>query len=258
MLFGHNKNKDSGEIAIISDIHSNLEAFTAALEYIQKLGIKRIYSLGDTVGYGPNPVECTNLVTKHCEVRLMGNHEYALKNPDQLEFNPEATIATKWTRDRLEEAGLLKTATELPISLLEKDVLFVHGSVRCAITDYVLSEDYHGYSTFDSIAQTLENEFVGFRLCFVGHNHLPFLATQEGFLHPHDDINEFCITDQKLYVCVGSIGQPRDRDPRASFVVFNGQTVRYHRISYDATVTAKKIRACGLPDKLADRLLQGK
>src|SRR3989339_1981228 len=123
-----NKKKVLGEIAILSDVHSNLEAFTAALEYIDQLGIKRIYSLGDTVGYGPNPVECTKLATKHCEVRLMGNHEYALKNPDQLEFNPEATIATNWTRDRLEEAGILNTANELPIYLLESDVLFVHGS----------------------------------------------------------------------------------------------------------------------------------
>jgi predicted phosphodiesterase len=244
-------------IAILSDVHSNLEAFTAVLEYIHKLGIDTIYSLGDTVGYGPDPVECTHLAAAHCPVRLMGNHEYAMRFPDQLQFNPSAKIATDWTLKKLKEANIFDLATDLQTSLLQKDILYVHGSVRCAITDYVFSEDSHGYSNFDPIVETLEKEFVRFRLCFVGHNHLPFLATTEGFLYPHDDINEFYVVGQKLYISVGSVGQPRDRNPRASFVTFNGEIVKYHRVEYPVEITAKKIRKSGLPENLADRLLLG-
>jgi diadenosine tetraphosphatase ApaH/serine/threonine PP2A family protein phosphatase len=191
-------------------------------------------------------------------VRVMGNHEYAVRFPDELQFNPDAQAAVEWTRDVLDVADLVDRATDLPMHHKEDDLLFVHGSVKNRILDYVHSEDPSGYSTFDTIAKTLEESFVGFRLCFVGHNHLPFLATEEGFIHPHQSVDEFYVAGRKLYVCVGSVGQPRDGDTRASFVVYNGETVKYHRVPYDATVTARKIRDERLPKKLADRLLMGR
>ena len=245
------------EIAVLSDVHSNLEAFTATLHAIKQLGVTRIYSLGDTVGYGPDPVECTELAEKNCAVRVMGNHEYAIRFPDTLTFNPDAQAATDWTRAVLRKAGFVDRATDLPMSHKEGDLLFVHGSVRNRITDYVHPEDRAGYSTFDAIAKTLEESFIGFRLCFVGHNHLPFLATEEGFLHPHELVDEFYVVGRKLYVCVGSVGQSRDGDTRSSFVVYNGETVKYYRVPYDPAATAQKIRERGLPRKLADRLLVG-
>jgi len=257
-LDSKSKTKHRDSIAVLSDVHSNLEAFTATLREIQKLGISKIYSLGDGVGYGPDPVECTKLAEENITVRIMGNHEYAIRFPDTLRFNRDAQAAADWTRGVLEVAGVLDKATELPMSYQEGDVLFVHGSVKGHIMDYVFSEDRDGYSTFDAIAQTLEESFVGFRLCFVGHNHTPFLATEEGFLHPHAEVDEFYVAGRKLYVCVGSVGQPRDGDNRASFVVYNGETVKYHRVPYDVATTAAKIRKNGLPERLADRLLVGR
>ena len=243
--------------AIVSDIHSNLEAFTAVLAEIDQLGIETIYSLGDTVGYGPDPEECTRLAAKRCNVRLMGNHEYTLRNPGKLPFNSQAKQAIDWTRSRLEKAGLLDEAANLAAYYKRGNYLFVHGSVRDAFSDYVLETDGEGYSAFDEMINTLTYDFTGFSVCFVGHNHRPFLVTREGFLHPHDEMNEFSVADEKLYVSVGSVGQPRDGDPRACFVVFDGKTIRYHRVAYDSARTAEKILAAGLPSAQASRLLTG-
>ena len=125
------------------------------------------------------------------------------------------------------------------------------------VADYVVEADGDGYSTFDTLIKTFTNDFSGFSICFVGHNHRPFLATQEGFIHPHDDVNEFSVAHEKLYVSVGSVGQPRDGDPRACFAVFDGETIRYHRVPYDAARTVEKMLAAGLPPAQAYRLLIG-
>lgn len=243
-------------IAIISDVHSNLEAFQAVLERIDELGIKDIYSLGDMVGYGPDPVECTLLAENRCNVRLLGNHEYFIRFPEDSVVNPVAQKALDWTRERLAEAGLSDRATDLKASLLQDEVLYIHGSVR-GIIDYVREVDYDGLSNFDEIVRTLEEDFSKFKLCFVGHNHQPFLATAEGFLHPHDDIDEFYVADAKLYISVGSVGQPRDRNNSACFVTFDGELIKYHRVKYPFEVTAKKIMDAHLPDILAERLYTG-
>ena len=244
-------------VAIVSDIHSNLEALTAVFSEIDRLGIKTVYSLGDTVGYGPDPEACTRLVAKRCAVRVMGNHEFALKNPDQWGFHPDAKQALDWTRTQLEKSGLLDTAADLVTYYSHGANLFVHGSVRDTVSDYVTETDGEGFSAFDDMISMLTNEFAGFTICFVGHNHRPFLATREGFLHPHDDVNEFSVAHETLYVSVGSVGQPRDGDPRACFVVFDGKTVQYHRVAYDIPRTVEKMLAAGLPSALAYRLKDG-
>ena len=244
--------------AIISDVHANLEAFEAVLDEIKKLRVKDIYSLGDIIGYGPDPVKCTKLAMKHCKLRLMGNHEYEVRNVGSLKFNPTAQKAADWTREQVLSAGLLDAATDLPEYHLDDGILYVHGSVNDPITDYVHETDTQGFSNFDDITETLERDFQSFRLCFVGHNHQPFLATSEGFLHPHDDINEFYVGDQNLYVSVGSVGQPRDKDPRACFVTFDGEVVKYHRVNYPHEITAEKIYNTPLPDIQGQRLQWGK
>ena len=244
-------------LAIVSDVHGNLEAFTAVLAAIDQLKIQTIYSLGDTVGYGPDPEACTRLAMERCQVRVMGNHEYALLKLDDFNFNPQARQALEWSRARLEAAGLLEAATDLKPYYQRGRLLFVHGSVHDTVFEYVQETDGNGFSAFDEVINTLTNEFTGISICFVGHNHRPFLATKEGFIHPHDDINEFSVVDEKLYVSVGSVGQPRDGDPRACFVVFDGETIRYHRVAYDPAPTVAKIQAAGLPEVLGQRLLKG-
>lgn len=244
-------------LVVLSDVHGNLEALEAVLARVADLGPSRVYSLGDTVGYGPNPVECLRLARQRFELLLMGNHELGAIRPSMFTFNHEADVALRWTRERLREAGEIDGLEELQITHLEGDMLFAHGSVRHPVTDYIQETNGWGLSTFDDIVQQLERDFTGFRICFVGHNHKPFLATREGFIHPHEGKSEFCVTDEKLYVCVGSVGQPRDDDPRACFVVYDGQKVQYHRVEYPVEQTVAKIRAQPLPPVLAERLLHG-
>ncbi|MEI6416029.1 MAG: hypothetical protein WCP34_17470, partial [Pseudomonadota bacterium] len=176
-----------------------------------------------------------------------------------VNYNAAAQIAIDWTRERIHKAGLLERISGLQSHHQEGDILFVHGSVRNALNEYLVESDRSGYSTFDEVVESLENDFIYFRICFVGHNHKPFLATTEGFLHPHQELSVFQVSkEERLYVSVGSVGQPRDGDPRACFVTFDGSKVTYHRVSYPFEVTAEKIRSRGLPGVLADRLAIGK
>lgn len=250
-----------GTIAVISDVHGNLEALEAVLAKIDALKVDAIYSLGDVVGYGPDPEACLDLVTRRCQVRLLGNHEYGVLHAAQTatDFNPTALRAVDWTRQRVRQAGLLESIAWLKSSHREGRLLFVHGSARNSLNEYIMEWDSQGYSNFDQILSSLEEDFTDFHVCFVGHNHKPFLATREGFLHPHEGCHEFQVPeDEMLYVSVGSVGQPRDRDPRACFVTFDGTTLAYHRVDYPFEITAGKIRALGLPGALADRLAVGR
>jgi predicted phosphodiesterase len=250
-----------GTIAVISDVHGNQEALEAVLARIDALQVDAIYSLGDVVGYGPDPEACLALTADRCRLRLMGNHEYGVLHADQLltDFNALAQGSVDWTRERLRRAGLLESMAGLKSSHREGPLLFVHGSARNSLDEYILESDRQGYSNFDLILTSLERDFTDFRICFVGHNHKPFLATREGFLHPHEGCHEFQVPeDETLYVSVGSVGQPRDRDPRACFVTFDGSTLAYHRVDYPFEITAGKIGAHGLPAILADRLAVGR
>ena len=245
--------------AVVSDIHGNVEALQAVLAEIDRLGLQTIYSLGDTIGYGPDPVDCVRKVRERCEVWLMGNHEQALVDPVvSYGFNATARQAIDWTRDQLKASGDLAGIDALPAYHWEGNLLFVHGSAREPIHEYVRETDDSGLSTFDDVVSSLEKDFSDFNICFVGHNHLPFLVTAEGFLHPHSKQREFIVEGEKLYVSVGSVGQPRDGDPRACYCTFDGSKVTYHRVAYDWNATAGKIRRTGLAPRLALRLLQGK
>lgn len=246
--------------AVISDIHGNLEALQAVLARIDALGIARIVSLGDVIGYGPDPEACLRLVEQRCALKLIGNHEYAVLNPTQhIRYHTVALQALEWTRKRIAKAGMFELIRNLKSGCQEGNIYFVHGTVRNPLHEYLREEDKEGYSTFDEMVMSLEQDFTDFHICFIGHNHHPFLATREGFLHPHDGHAEFHVSeDDRLYLSVGSVGQPRDGDPRACFVTFDGQRVIFHRVPYPHDVTAQKIMAAKLPKALADRLALGK
>jgi diadenosine tetraphosphatase ApaH/serine/threonine PP2A family protein phosphatase len=246
--------------AVISDVHGNLEALQAVLAKIDALGIGTIYSLGDIVGYGPDPEACLLLIEKRCSQRLMGNHEYAVLNRDPgVRYNDAARKALDWTRERIQRAGLLSRISGLKPCFQEGSNYFVHGTVRNPLHEYLRESDGGGYSTFDEIAASLERDFIDFRVCFIGHNHHPFMATTEGFLHPHQGLSEFQVSNEdRFYLSVGSVGQPRDGDPRACFVTFDGAKVTFHRVAYPHEITAGKILAAGLPRSLAERLALGK
>ena len=242
--------------AIISDLHSNTEALGAVLSRLEKEGVERIVCLGDVVGYGPYPEECYRLVQERASVRLLGNHEHALlKGPRH--FNPVAAEAIRWTKKKLGRGSdILKDIRTLKAAHLEKNRLFVHGSVENPLFNYVPEIDTN--ETYKEIIEVLTHQFEKFDTCFVGHNHRPFLCTMDGTLYPHQKVSTFSIDNQKLYVSVGSVGQPRDRDIRACYVVLDEGLVHYRRVEYDAQKTADAIINRGLPPFLGQRLLEGR
>jgi diadenosine tetraphosphatase ApaH/serine/threonine PP2A family protein phosphatase len=253
--------------ALISDVHGNLEALQAVLEDIDRERVDTVICLGDVVGYGPNPCECVKLVRDRCSLVILGNHDQgALFDPDG--FNSGAERAIRWTRHQLEMHDrmprnaadpLMDFLGELPRTSTDGDFLFVHGSARRPLDEYVFPEDIYNPLKIEHIF-----ELVG-RYCFQGHTHIPGVFTvSPEFISPSvpQSSPEVAIElpPSKAMVNVGSVGQPRDNDPRACYVVVeDDRRVRFRRIAYPHETTAKKIHAIAdLDNFLGDRLAQGR
>jgi predicted phosphodiesterase len=245
--------------AILSDIHGNLEALQAVLDDIRQHPVEAIYCLGDAIGYGPNPRECLDLAMTW-PVFLLGNHEEAtLTGPES--FNPAAARAILWTRTQVDaplpspEAAQRRLAflKSLPQRHSEGDFLFVHGSPYDPAHEYVFPEDVRNGIKMWTLFTWVP------RWCFQGHTHLPGVFTEAPqFFAPAQVGDEFRLTG-KAMINVGSVGQPRDGDPRASYVLLDGDTVRFRRVVYDTDATARKIHAVAELDReLGDRLRLGR
>ena len=246
--------------AIISDIHSNLEALQAVLADIKTLGITDVYCLGDVVGYGPNPRECVDLVMD-CKLVLLGNHDQgAMFDPDG--FNQSAEKAIFWTRAQLESSAESRQLrerrweflAERPRSFREDSFLYVHGSARNPLNEYVFPEDIYNQRKMERIFALVE------RYCFQGHTHVPGIFTETLQFHSPDEIDYLYRLNGRKTLCnVGSVGQPRDGDPRACYVLLDSDTIRYRRVDYDVETTIKKIYAIPeLENFLGDRLRDGR
>jgi len=246
--------------AIISDIHSNLEGFEAVLADIASQEITEVYCLGDIVGYGPNPRECIDLAMQS-QVCLLGNHDQAaLFDPEG--FNTGAERAIFWTRDQLEvpNGDADKTArrwqflSELPRTHREGPFTFVHGSVRNPLSEYVFPEDVHNLKKLERLFALIE------RYAFQGHTHVPGVFTEDGrFLSPDEIGSRYSLPPGKMMVNVGSVGQPRDGDSRACYVVVSDDQLEFRRVSYPVERTMEKIYAIAELDPfLADRLREGR
>jgi predicted phosphodiesterase len=244
--------------AILSDIHGNWHALQEVLKDIDAQGVDEIICLGDTVGYGPRPRECLETALQRFSLHLLGNHEWAVLN-GPLYFNPVAKKAIEWTIEELHGLPCVAQLKKLKPAhpKLDEGILYVHGSIRDPLMDYVRDLAEEGHEGYLRLLATIRNDFQKFNLCFVGHNHKAFLGTEHGDLFPHDDVNSFHIQGQKLYVCVGSVGQPRDGYNTSCYVIFDGKKISYRRVPYDVDKTADEIRAAGLPEYLAERLLKG-
>ena len=245
--------------AIISDIHSNLEAFEAVLGDIESQGITEIYCLGDLVGYGPNPVECIDRMKKVATVCLLGNHDQAaLFDPEG--FNNSAERAIFWTREQLENYRLPDAderwnfLSERPRVVQEDDFIYVHGSTRNPLNEYVFQDDVYN-------DRKMERLFALIPKCsFQGHTHVPGIFTEDReFFAPMDIGGRYTLGTKKVMVNVGSVGQPRDRDPRACYVVLEDVTLTFRRVEYAVEQTAQKIFAIpDLDNYLGNRLREGK
>ena len=254
--------------AIISDVHGNLEALRAVLEDIDRQQVDAIYCLGDVVGYGPNPCECVNLIRERCSMVLLGNHDQgALFDPDG--FNVGAEKAIRWTRAQLEQHDRLPRNSsdpltdflgELPRTHVEGDLLFVHGSARRPLDEYVFPEDIYNPLKMEHIF-----ELFG-KYCFQGHTHIPgIFTTAPDFISPSvpksgpNQEQRLALPSGKAMVNCGSVGQPRDGDSRACYLILEDDSVRYRRIDYPCDVTCRKIHAIAdLDNFLGDRLMQGR
>jgi len=243
--------------AIISDIHGNLEALESVLADIKSLGINEIYCLGDIVGYGPNPRECVDLVRKNCVVTLLGNHDQgALFDPEG--FNAGAERAIFWTRQVLEGGtgadSRWEFLGELPRVHKEPQRLFVHGSARNPLNEYVFPEDIYNQRKMERIFSLVEKD------CFQGHTHIPGIFTEDlNFLTPEEVNFEYRLGNGKHLINVGSVGQPRNGVPDSSYVILDGDKLTYRRVKYDVDKTASKIYAIPELDRfLGDRLKEGR
>lgn len=244
--------------AIISDIHANLEALEAVLQDIRAQGIEEIYCLGDIVGYGPNPCECVDLVMD-CKVVLLGNHDQgALFDPEW--FNIGAERAIFWTRQVM-ESGPPKECQrrwdflgELPRMHTEDNLMFVHGSARNPLNEYVFPEDIYNQRKMERIFALVNS------VCFQGHTHIPGIFTEDlNFISPEEVDYQFKLGSQKYLINVGSVGQPRNGVPLSSYAVLDGDTVHFRRVQYEVEKTIAKIYAIpDLDNFLGDRLRDGR
>lgn len=254
--------------AIISDLHANLEALEHVLKDIQSQGLAKqdVICLGDLVGYGPNPAECVE-VAKEFRICLKGNHDEAVVN-EALGFNPLAREAVDWHRSQLKPYWLSSKAKKirwdflkgLPTTKTEDKCVFVHGSPRDPTMEYILRTDCE--DLLGEVPAKIKDIFTRFEwVCFVGHTHDPGVISENSkFLTPRD-VNGVVelVPGKKFIVNVGSVGQPRDGDNRACYVLFDGKTVTYRRVEYDPGSTRQKI--LGIPEldpRIGDRLLYGR
>lgn len=234
--------------ALISDIHSNLEALEAVLRHISLQGVDEIWCLGDIVGYGPNPKECIDLVERNCSLVLMGNHDWAVIN-SPVGFNSVATRMVYRTKEWLrvtEESTEKERARwafleELDLRAVRGDFLLVHASPRAELTEYLLPTDArYEPEKFEEVFQLTDTYLVG------GHTHVPCCVTEDlRIAIPGETGSPYELDDRKSYVNIGSVGQPRDGDPRASYVILDDGHVTWHRVPYPHEKTAKKISTLG-------------
>ena len=239
---------------IVSDIHSNLEAFQSVIEDGQSRGgFDQVWSLGDMVGYGPDPGECLDLLGRYDHVAVAGNHDLASIGRLSLEaFNPHAAAANRWTATQLTEDQIAYLGG-LSLKLELDEFTMVHGSPRDPIWEYVVSVG-------SAVASFLHLDTYW---CLVGHSHIPFICrpAEDGavFLAFPLDTSITLGTD-RLIINPGGVGQPRDGDPRASYAIYDSEAraVLHHRVEYDIATTQEKMRWHGLPEFLIDRLAEGR
>ncbi|MHB8573435.1 MAG: metallophosphoesterase family protein [Candidatus Dormibacteria bacterium] len=235
------------KVAVLSDIHSNLLALDAVLEALPPVDTHVF--LGDLVGYGARPNECVQRIRElNCAVTLCGNHDWAVHDPRSAAmFHPEAARAVDWTRSVLSEENFAYLRSLTP-SASWHDLLLVHASPRDPLHEYVLNA---------GVAQEcLRSEF---RVCLFGHTHVPAVYRATGNRVRSEDARGEVELRGRVMLNPGSVGQPRDGDPRAAFVVLDLDRATAHltRVAYDVAGTQHEIHDAGLPDWFALRLSAG-
>ena len=238
---------------LISDVHANLEALEAVLDDAGRRGFDELWFLGDAVGYGPDPNACVErLLALEPAVWLAGNHDWAaLGKLDLAAFNPEARLATEWTQARLRpDLSAVLDALKPRVDAPERGLTWVHGSPRHPVWEYIL----------DSAVAAGGFEAFTTEICCFGHTHVPMVYAEglDGVerCRPAADQELLLDAGQRYLLNPGSVGQPRDGDPRASYALFDpaARRLTLHRVAYDVERVQEKILSVDLPPRLALRL----
>lgn len=246
-------------LALIADIHANLEAFHAVLADVASMDVDRVVCLGDIVGYGPDPADCLELAFTTCDRIVLGNHDEAILRPELFDrFNPRAKDSLEYAASVLTDDHRARLAT-LPDRARVDGISLAHASFGVRPYEYLYDED--------AAVRSLRG--LRTRVGAVGHTHLPCIVSGEAGLAGAienvrtteliQNVQTRVFTGGVSIINPGSVGQPRDRNPDASWAVLDtdAMTVTLRRVAYDIDAVRSKMNALGLPDVLADRLLVG-
>ena len=240
--------------AILGDIHANIDALQTVLADARAQGVTDYVSVGDVVGYNAAPSECIRIVRDELKCPVVrGNHDHYVSYVEEslADFHPMAAAVVEWTRSQLSEADL-KWLHDLPLSRPVMGFTIVHATLDMP--------DRWGY-VFDNLQAESNFVYQNTQLCFHGHTHVPIIYEKRpgGVVH-YEPMDFKLELGQKVFINVGSVGQPRDGDPRASYVIYDtgARTVRFRRLEYDIAAAQERIRAAGLPERLAARLAVGR
>jgi predicted phosphodiesterase len=241
------------KVAVISDVHSNLAALEAVLAEVDQAGVEEIWCLGDLVGYGPEPDRCVDLVMSRTSASLSGNHDMVVSGEISASvFAHDAAAAADWTRETVTPATM-EALRSLQPSGARHDVELYHGSIRDPVWEYVI----------DDRTAAICLELQSSRLALVGHSHVPLVYGYEGEtfvagVTPADTRME--LGEGPFLLNPGSVGQPRDGDPRASYLLLglDDGIAEWRRTTYDVDRTRDAIEEAGLPRRLGLRLYEGR
>lgn len=237
--------------AIIADIHANLEALKVVLNDAQEQECTNYACLGDVVGYNANPKECLDIIRTMGMPCVKGNHdEYCSVNATLEGFNPHAAEAVNWTRQQLSDHDA-QWLRDLRYIRLVSNFSIVHSTLD--------GPQRWGY-VFDKLAASASFTYQNTSVCFFGHTHVPVAFVKDSQVRGGTYSKFKVELGKKYFVNVGSVGQPRDGNPKAAYVIYdmNEGSVELRRLDYDIALAQAKIRAAGLPERLADRLSYGK
>jgi predicted phosphodiesterase len=242
----------SGALAVISDAHGNIEALDRVLEDIQQRGITDIICLGDAIGYGPDPEGCVNRIRERGIPMILGNHEQGLQGQEYMDwFVPPVRKVLQKTRTMLSDATMQWIQT-LPPTMERGDLLFVHGCPPDSVNKYLYTLDE------DDLAEVFGS--YPHRVAFAGHTHELYLFVWDDAKAWREDLDHHPVRldpDRRYLVNAGSVGQPRDADKRAKYVILNQErdTLQAVFVEYDARKTVEAMRRVGMPEAYAKRLL---
>lgn len=255
-------------IALVSDVHANLHALEAVLAHVEENAVDRLYCLGDVVGYNAYPNECTDILRERADFTILGNHDWAATVGTPDGFNPAAKAAVDYSRKLLApeaQAFLSQCSPHASFRVNGLRLDLFHGSPREPLWEYVFPDD--APPLFDQLRGSLKPDMP--RVIALGHTHVPMMLAsgvlepaglgelQAKFIHANLEKDR---TTPLLLLNPGSVGQPRDGDPRAAYAVLDTDALRvqFHRVEYDVAAAARAVREAGLPGLLAERLFRGR